>query len=87
MSHIIDQHEEIERELKNAKRLTQNLKMRQTMDYVLISLALLFYVTVCAYIIVSRVKMGIASVSDWTWWLFGWMVPSSFLSDELQADL
>ena len=67
---VIDEHDKIEDELKTAKALTRNLRMREFADRFLLGLAFLFYASVCIFIIVSRLKWPLN-------FLFGWMFAGS----------
>ena len=59
---VIDEHDKIEDELKTAKQLTRNLRMREFADRILLGLAVLLYVSVCVYIILARLKLPLSGI-------------------------
>lgn len=59
---VIGEHDEIESELRTARKLITNLRMRETMDKILIALAMIFYLSVCVFIIFSRLKTPVQTI-------------------------
>jgi hypothetical protein len=81
LKQVVDEQEKIGSDIELSKHLLRSYNIRDLTDKLLLVLALIFYFSVCVYIIFARVNAPLSSLMNF----FGWVI-SFFISSDIDGD-